>query len=143
MQRNHIRPYSVQQFFDDIDQEFKFLIDEYGFDESSSTWTGHREFGFREHVASSQPRVTFQAALRRVSIQHTPHGAVEVLVSRLFPEDQSASVEQLAREAGAPKPERYSSAYDMAQMTAGDHLSKLAVGLRKYGVEWLSEPSAP
>jgi hypothetical protein len=138
-------PYSVAEFLDDIEQRFQFLVEDYGFIEASSGWTNHdrSSFGFGEHVASAVPEVTYTAPLRHVSIRHDRSGALRVLVTSMFPVLRTASVVDIAREAGATNPTSFREEYDMGATTAGDRISKLAEGLRAFGSEWLTEPTPP
>lgn len=136
--------YSVLQFRSDVRRDFQFLIDDFGFEESASEWTSHtRDISAHEHVASAIPSIDYDASMRHVSIIHDPRGAVEILVRRYFPREESLSVEEIARRGGDPAPEKYREMYDMTRETAGSRLTIMAEGLKRYGREWLTEPEAP
>ena len=134
----------MADFLDDVEQHFQFLVDTFGFAEGSSSWQSHRtDSMFGEHVATAVPQVTYNAPMRHVSIRHDPQGAVRVIVTRMYPALKSATVEQIAREAGATTPASFHEDYDMASTTAGGRIRKLAEGLRAFGEDWLTEPTPP
>lgn len=138
------KPYSVSQFFDDVESRFKFLVDEYGFEQASSSWSSHRDdFVFGEHVATAVPQASYDAPMRHVSVRHDIVGAVRVLVTRMYPDLRTANVAEIARETGATNPASFREEYDMSETTALDRIAKLAEGLRAYGADWLAEPTPP
>jgi hypothetical protein len=144
MASTRVKSYSVSHFFDDVERHFKFLVDSYGFEETSSQWTSHRDDSvFGEHVATAVPQVTYQATLRHISIRHDRGGAVRVVVTRMYPDLRSATVEEIARETGTTNPSSFREEYDMTLATALDRIAKLAEGLRAYGEDWLIEPTPP
>ena len=141
---SRVKPHSVSQFFDDVEKHFKFLVDNYGFAEASSSWTSHRDdFVFGEHVATAVPQVSYNALMRHISIRHDPVGAVRILVTRMYPDLRTATVAEIARETGATNPSSFREEYDMSKTTARDRIVKLAEGLKAYGEDWLAQPSPP
>ena len=82
-------PYSVGQFVQDAEHAFRFLVDDYGFQHTSTKWTQHEPEETvaltTMHVTMTVPILSYRASMREVSVTHDPRGAVETIVRTSWP----------------------------------------------------------